>query len=70
MQNQEYEQTKRECYEEYECPRHSTNPAKDAFNYAFHFTDDIPSLELSTGETRVIKASPDFLALCGSFCLQ
>lgn len=35
MTQEEYEQKKRECYEEYECPRHSINPAKDAFSYAF-----------------------------------
>lgn len=35
MTQTEYENKKRECYEQYECPRHSINPAKDAFNYAF-----------------------------------
>lgn len=35
MTNEEYNKAKQECYEEYECPRHSTNPAKDAFDFAF-----------------------------------
>lgn len=57
MTQQEYESKKRECYDEYECPRHSKNPAKDAFSYAFDRAYALGKQTETTSQEEIEKAS-------------